>query len=153
MDLVQLLKPLMELEYQMHRLYMWYSDMYGSDPKLRNLFRLMAREELQHRDSVQNQFQLVAANLRDYEPVNADLEGVLQLTDLLNQQVNMRKSITIEEALSDAILLEKSAAESHYRFLIATANPVLRELIADLAQGDKEHLLRLEGFYRSLTKA
>ena len=149
MELARILKPLMELEYQMHRLYMWYSDMFAADPVARNLFRQMAREELKHRDMAQNQLQLIVARMDDYEPVEADLNGMLQLTDLLKRQVDKRDDLILKDALDTAIQLEKSAAESHYRFLIAKAKFVLRELISELAQGDKEHLLRLESFRRS----
>ena len=153
MELINILKPLMELEYQMHRLYMWYSDMFSHHIEARSMFRLMAREELKHKESVQNQFHLIAANLSQYDSVEADCQGMIQLTVFLKQQVDRRSDMTLRESLEGAIQMEKSAAESHYRFLIAKANPVLKELIIELAQADQDHLTRLELFLQSLSNA
>lgn len=143
MQLLQILKPLMELEYQMHRVYMWFSDVYESPDMIRSIFRTMAKEELMHRDMVQQQIELVKERFRDFETVDADLDGVLKLTELLKDIADARKAMPLMEALDVAIQIEQSAVETHYRFLIAKASPVLTELTAHLADADRVHVQRL----------
>ncbi len=153
MELARLFKPLMELEYQMHRMYMWFSDMFQEDPKAFSLFRLMAREELQHRESVQNQFYMVVDRSNEYQEIQADIDGMTYLTNILKKQVDRRNSMTLQEALTTALQFEKSAAESHYRYIIARSNPILKEMIQELAKADQQHVQRLEQFAKSSFKA
>ncbi|HPQ39990.1 MAG TPA: hypothetical protein PLV45_06410 [bacterium] len=146
MELLQILKPLMELEYQMHRVYMWFSDVYHEVNGASLMFRTMAKEELKHRDIVQQQMQLVKERFREYDTVEADLKGVVTLTDLLRDIADKREKMPIREALDVAVQIEQSAVETHYRFLIAKASPVLTELTAQLADADRVHVRRLIDF-------
>jgi rubrerythrin len=153
MELAKLFRPLMELEYQMHRMYMWFSDMFQDNPDAYSLFRLMAREELQHKERVQNQFYLVVERSDEYADADVDLEGLFQLIDLIKGQVDRRNPMTLKDALTTSIQFEKTAAESHYRYIIAKSNPVLREMIVLLANADREHLARLEMFFKRIFHA
>lgn len=152
MELARIMKPLMELEYQMHRLYMWFADCFRNDSESRTLFKTMGREELQHRDVIQRQRELIINNFRDYKDVEADLEGIIQLTNLLRDIADQRKVITLKEALRVAIQIEQSAAEHHYRFLLARANPSLVELVKRLSDADKIHVQRLVSFNETIDK-
>ncbi len=136
----------MELEYQMHRVYMWFSDVYHEVNGASLMFRTMAKEELKHRDIVQQQMQLVKERFREYDTVEADLKGVVTLTDLLRDIADKREKMPIREALDVAVQIEQSAVETHYRFLIAKASPVLTELTAQLADADRVHVRRLIDF-------
>jgi len=150
MQLLQILKPLMELEYQMHRVYMWFSDVYEDDTVTRRTFRTMAREELRHRDIVQTQMDLVRERFREFDTIEADLEGIVTLTNVLKDIADKRQAMPLKDALEFAIQVEESAAESHYRFLIARANPVLTELTVQLADADRIHVRRLKALKQSL---
>lgn len=150
MELVQIMKPLTELEYQMHRLYMWFSDCYGNNETHRLFFREIAREELQHRDMVKKQRDLLIKSFREFRDIDADIQGIHQLTGILKDIADKREKKPLAEALDVAIQIEQSAVERHYRFLIAKANPVLKEMVDVLVKADRVHVQRLLDFRKQL---
>ncbi|MBN1296531.1 hypothetical protein JXA80_07100 [bacterium] len=146
MELLQILKPLMELEYQMHRLYMWLGDAFQDHEEARTVFRKLAKEELQHRDMIHGQMAMVTERFREFDQIDADLDGILTLTGVLKEIADQRKTMELKQAVQVSVQIEQSAVEAHYRFLFAKANPVLAELSNRLAEADSGHVQRLIDF-------
>jgi rubrerythrin len=142
------LRKLGDLEKSAADLYAWYAEVLEGDAEVASAFFRMAAEEKRHAGLVDYQKRMVqqdAALSVDVAVDLAEIDGVLAKVREL-RAVSERP--TAVEALRGALVLERSAAEGHFRNALAQANPAVARLLTALGGEDKVHVARLEELAR-----
>jgi rubrerythrin len=142
------LRKLGDLERSLADLYAWYAEALAGDAEVSSAFCRMASEEKRHAGLVEYQRRMVQQDATLSVDVAIDLA---QIEAALAKGRELRAAPvppTAEEALREALLLERSAAESHYRNALTQANPKIARLLSALGGEDKVHAARLEELAR-----
>jgi hypothetical protein len=142
------LRKLGDLERSVADLYGWYAEVLPDDTEVASAFFRMAVEEKRH------------ANLVDYQKRMLQQDPTLSVdvpVDLAEIDAALAKARELRaapghpaaaDALREALLLERSVAESHYRNALTQANPAVGRLLSALGGEDKLHVARLEELAR-----
>lgn len=148
MEIMKIMGPLEDFEFIMFKLYRWFTNCLASDEGALRLFQKMAKEELDHRDIIRYQKDLVMKNFREFHNVDIDLDRILEISTTLEDFMQKTRRITVEEAVVLAARIETDASEQHFRLAIMESNPILQDLVERLRKADKIHLERLLTFAR-----
>lgn len=144
MDLLALLKPLEQLERRMGELYDWYADLFASDKEASGIFFRLALEEQRHARMIDHVRRLARQNAGLASAVDADLATVHEALDRVRRIRASDAPLDLAIAVRLAIELEQTAAEAHYRQVIADTNPDLGQLLHALSRDDRSHQSMLE---------
>ena len=149
MNVEAVFRPLSDLEKSLADLYAQWAAVFDSDREAAFLFVKMANEEKGHASLVDYQRRVIQKSPKLSGEVDADLrliESALQEVRALRESPTPP---TLTEAVALALHLETSAAESHYRNALRSANPELERLLNCLGGEDRTHLDRLKAFAKA----
>ena len=149
MNVGSVFRPLSDLEKSMADLYSQWAAVFDDDREAAFLWIKMANEERGHAALVDYQRRVVQKNPLLSGEVDIDMRIVdAALVELTALRESARQP-TLAEAVSTALRLETSAAESHYGNAVKKLNPELHRLLSCLGGEDRGHLDRLKTFAAS----
>lgn len=139
-------RPLAEFEGALADLYSTWAEVMEqrSDHDAAFVFYKMSTEERGHASLVEYQRRLMKdspACSRDID-VDVDLAALQTALDQV-KILQGRRSLSSAEAISIALELERSAAETHFRSALRHADPELKRLLDCLGTEDRMHFQRL----------
>jgi hypothetical protein len=143
MDIIQLLRPVAELERELEELYAWIAASLPDDHAAQTLFHQLSNDEHAHMMLVEHQRRVARANPELFADVAADLVELGETRELVTTIKSAPKPPSATEALVLAIHIETTAAEAHLRGAMKQANPALAAMLSSLGGGDRAHLARL----------
>lgn len=142
------LRKLGDLERSVADLYGWWAETLADDSEVASAFFRMAAEEKRHAGLVDYQKRMVQQDPK----LSIDVEADLAEIDAALAKVRGLRAApgrpAAAEALREALFLERSVAESHYRNALTQANPTVARLLSALGGEDKVHVARLEDLAR-----
>ena len=144
----EVLRKLGRLESSLSELYAWYSEVFEKDPEIAFAFFKMSAEEKGHASLVDYQKRMAQpeAALDTDVPIDvAEIESALGAVKRLRAPATPP---TVAEPLRETLLLERSAAECHYKNALKEANPKLAGLLHALGGEDRLHVARIEEIAR-----
>ena len=142
------LRKLGDLERSVADLYGWWAETLADDSEAASVFFRMAAEEKRHAGLVDYQKRIVQQDTTLSVDVEVDLD---EIDAALAKVRGLRAAPgcpAAAEALREALLIERSVAESHYRNALTQANPAVARLLSALGGEDKVHVARLEELAR-----
>ena len=142
------LRKLGDLERSVADLYGWYAEVLADDAEVASAFSRMAAEEKRHASLVDYQKRMVQQDTSlsvDVAVDLAEIDTALARVRALRAEAGRPAA---GEALREALLLERSVAESHFRNTLAQANPAVARLLSALGGEDKAHVARIEDLAR-----
>lgn len=142
------LRKLGDLERSLAELYGWYAEAFVSDPEIAFVFFKMASEEKGHASLVEYQKRIVRGNAALSVDVEIDDAGIEAALSRVRELRAAATRPTVEEAVRETLLLERTAAESHCRNALRQANPEIARLLDALGGEDKLHVERVEALAR-----
>ena len=142
------LRKLGDLERSVADLYGWWAETLADDSEVASAFFRMAAEEKRHAGLVDYQKRMVQQDSTLSVDVAVDLAEIDAALARVRELRSAPGSPAAAEALRAALLLERSAAESHYRNALMQANPAVARLLSALGGEDKVHVERLEELAR-----
>ncbi|MBK6406933.1 MAG: hypothetical protein IPF66_18980 [Holophagales bacterium] len=148
MNIDAALRKLGDLERSLAELYLWYSEVFSSDPEAAFAFFKMASEEKGHASLVEYQRRMVqktSAHSFDLDIDLGSIEAALEKVKVLRASPGIP---TVDDALRETLLMERSAAESHYRNALKSANPEIGRLLDALGGEDRLHVTRVSELAR-----
>lgn len=119
-----------------------------SSPVAQGVFTALANEESRHIESVETELFKMGYTLRKEtaQPRETEPSGRLTLDD-------EAKQMTFLDALRLAMEKERAAFRLFAELMAVTEEPEAREVLAELAEEEVRHLLRLEKEYESFTSS
>ncbi len=143
MDILQVLRPLEQLERKLAELYQWFSDLFEADAEAAFVFHRMYLEENTHVRLIEYQRRLARGNPNAFGDVEVSLEGVRRELARIDALRASGKAPSLEEAVRAALEFESDAAEYHYKNAIRLASPDMSRLFDSLGASDKQHVKSL----------
>jgi len=140
MDILQVLRPLEQLERKLADLYEWFSDLFEADREAAFVFQRMHLEENSHVRLIEYQRRLARGNPGVFGDVNVNLTGLQQAITRIEAIRNDASAPTLEEAVRAGLDLESDAAEYHYTNAIQQASPDMARLFDSLGASDEQHV-------------
>ncbi len=144
MNVENLFRPLIDLERSLADLYEYFSGVFSSDPELAFIFFKMAAEEKGHASLVEYQKRLVQRDRNLSIEVDADLTVILEAISRVRSLRSDPNPPTVADAIRFTLLMETSAAESHYKNALRSSNPEIARLLQALGGEDKAHIRRMQ---------
>lgn len=141
------LRKLGDLERSVADLYGWYAEVLPDDSEVASAFFRMAGEEKRHASLVDYQKRMLQQDPKLSVDVPVDLAEI-DAALAKARELRAAPHPTAADALREALLLERSVAESHYRNALTQANPAVGRLLSALGGEDKVHVARLEELAR-----
>lgn len=142
------LRKLGDLERSVADLYGWWAETLADDSEVASAFFRMAVEEKRHASLVDYQKRM----LQQDPTLSVDVDADLGEIDAALAKVRALRAApgrpAAADALREALALERSVAESHYRNALTQANPAVARLLSALGGEDKAHVARLEELVR-----
>ncbi len=143
MHIDAVLRKLGELERSLADLYGSWSDAFADDEEAAFVFFKMKGEEKAHAGLVDYQRKLV----QNSPALSVDVPFDLTEVEAAIGRVKVLRAATVpptvDAALSEALRIERSAAESHCRNALKLASPGVARLLDALGGEDKLHVARL----------
>jgi rubrerythrin len=139
LDVQQVLRPLQQFEEKLGELYAWFAEAHAADAEAAAMFRRLAADERSHASQVEYQRRLVRQNPRLFGHVELDLVDLMQTLDRV---AKIRASLTppeVDDAIRIALELECSAADCHFRNVVAQLDPNMARLLGSLGRADRQH--------------
>ena len=146
MKILTLLSSLEKIEFEMAALYDWLSAVFKEDAEASGLFFRMSMQEKSHANLIRYGKKLVHRSPIDSSEVDFDPATIEQLRAAIRKARASDPSPTLEQAISLALGLEDSPAETAHRSILMNANPELVGVIRNLATADEEHMAGLLAF-------
>ncbi|MCP4603174.1 MAG: hypothetical protein GY847_22115 [Proteobacteria bacterium] len=150
MKIITVLNYLRKLEQAAADLYGWYAEIFDDIPEARDFFYDMKKQEIQHRDMIDFERRLIVGNSLEFRDVSIDKAHIRATIDVIEEHIS-EGIFEIREALDFAVMLEETAAETHYKTSIVQSNPSLAKLIKTLTDSDKGHIDRLKAFAKRMS--
>jgi len=135
-----------EMEETMAELYKDMSRVFSSDEEASALFARLSREEMGHKLSIQLERRIIKQNPKIYQGNELNTEVVKQATAAAQDLKRDLHGLSLGEAVSLVLALEKSSAEQHCKGGSDEIPPALGCLLTNLRAGDKAHLEALGAF-------
>ncbi len=139
-------RPLAEFEGALADLYSSWADTMEQrqDHEAAFVFFKMSTEERGHAALIEYQRRLMmdGATLNSEIEVDIDLAALQTALDQV-RILKGRRSLSSAEAITHAMELERSAAETHFRSALRHADPGLKRLLDCLGAEDRMHFQRL----------
>ncbi len=139
MDVQQILRPLQQFEEKLGELYSWLADVHAADLSAAAMFRRLALDEKSHAAQVEYQRRLARQNPRLFGQVELDLAEIYRVLDRI---LKIRADLTppvVDDAVRIALELESSAADYHFRNVVAQLDPNMARLLGSLGRADRQH--------------
>ncbi len=150
MTILNILNILESLETGMMNVYQYFFNQFKeSDPKLGRFFLKMSHEEINHKNLINYQKNLVRKNPQMFENVDVDVEEINTMFKVIENILKKKPIVTKKSALDFAIKMESGAAESLYKKAIIKSCPSLAESINNLTKEDNMHFKRLSDYYNT----
>ena len=143
MHIDAVLRKLGELERSLADLYGSWSEVFAADEEAAFVFFKMKGEEKAHAGLVDYQRKLVQNSPALSVDVQLDLTEVDAALARAKALRTAAVPPTVAEALTEALRIERSAAESHCRNALKLANPGVARLLDALGGEDELHVARL----------
>ncbi len=139
-------RPLAAMERCLAELYGSWADVFADDPEAAFIFFKMSTEEKGHANLVDYQRRFAQQNPDVVREVDIDLTDIRSAVERVKtfREENPRPSL--DTALSLALTLEESAAETHCKNALRQANPGMERLLGSLGGEDRQHVARLKDF-------
>jgi rubrerythrin len=138
-DTQQILRPLQQLEEKLGELYFWLAGVHAADVEAAAVFTRLARDEKSHAAQVEFQRKLARQNPRLFGQVELDLGEIFRVLERIEKLRANLDPPTVDDAIRVAIELESSAAEYHFRNVVAQLDPSMAKLLGSLGRGDSQH--------------
>jgi len=140
MDILQVLRPLEQLERQLADLYQWFSELFETDREAAFVFQRMHLDENSHVRLIEYQRRLARGNPGVFGDVDVSLDALQVAIARVERIRGGASALTLEEAVHAALELESRAAEYHYSNAIQQASPEMKRLFDSLGVGDEQHV-------------
>lgn len=140
----ELLKQAAQLEKDVSKLYMLYSDIFSKD---REFWRQIAKEEIEHAALIE-----VAMDYPDFFPkglADSELPRVKEISDQITKTIQeyKNKPPSKDQACNYALKVESSAWELHYQKLATRMqDSEALKIFQRINDGDKNHIQRISEF-------
>jgi rubrerythrin len=149
MTILNLLNILEKLETGMMNVYQWFFKQFKeSDPIFARFFLKMSNEEMNHKNLINYQKNLVRKNPLMFDNVDVDLNEIEMMIKLTEDILNEKPVVSKKSALDFAIKMESFASEGLYKKAIVESCPSLKDLIDSLTKEDYMHYKRLTDYYK-----
>jgi hypothetical protein len=140
MDVLQVLRPLEQLERKLGGLYEWFSGLFEADREAAFVFWRLHLDENSHVRLIEYQRRLARGNPAAFADVDVSLDA-LQAAIARVEGIRGGAAVpTVEEAVRTALELESRAAEYHYSNAVQQASPEMKRLFDSLGVGDEQHV-------------
>lgn len=139
MDIMQVLRPLEQLERKLAELYQWFADLFENDSDAAFTFHRMFLEERTHMNLIEYQRRLARGNPGAFGDIFVDLTGVEKAIASIDAFRSNGGSPTLDRAVQLALELESGAANTHLRSAIRQSSPDMARLLDSLGKGDRQH--------------
>jgi hypothetical protein len=139
MDIMQVLRPLEQLERRLAELYQWFADLFESDSEAAFTFHRMFLEERAHVHLIEYQRRLARGNPGAFGEVEVDIAGVERAIASIDAFRDNGGPPTLDRAVRLALELESGAAITHLRAAIRQSSPEMARLLDSLGKGDRRH--------------
>lgn len=140
MDVLQVLRPMEQLERRLGDLYQWFSDIFEADREASFVFQRMHLEEDSHVRLIEYQRRLARGNPGLFADVDVDLTALQQTVTRIAALRSGASAPTVEEAVRMALEFESTAAEYHYTNAVHQASPEMARLFDSLGASDTQHV-------------
>ncbi|MEW6336670.1 MAG: hypothetical protein ACOY3Y_21400 [Acidobacteriota bacterium] len=139
MDILQVLRPLEQLERKLAEFYQWLADLFEADSEVAFTFHRMFLEERTHVNLIEYQRRLARGNPGAFGDIEVDLAGVEKAIATIDALRDNGGPPSLERAVRVALELESGAALTHLRSAIRQSSPDMARLLDSLGKGDRQH--------------
>lgn len=134
-----LISLLSENEDTIAKLYRKYSETFSN----KDFWSIIAKEEILHSKWIK----ALASDNRNFiseKNIGFDIKDIVKSIETIEKQIKSASSITLNEALSIAIKLEKSVIEQKFLEIFDTTNQDIIEVFKRLKEDTEEHSERFK---------
>lgn len=147
MDIVDYLNILIELELNVSRLYLTFSEHLKEDS---GFWWKISNEEMNHASILKTAIKFTEFDKLPMDKLLENIDDVIYLNDNFNKIIEeFVENPSKERAFELAIELESSAGESHYQeFMDEFSENKIIQILQNLNNQDNNHIKRIEEYYK-----
>lgn len=139
-------RPMIELEKELSALYASWADRFSSDKEASQLFAKMSREEAGHANLIEYQQRIHKKNRQFEKEVKIEPSAIETTIGEIRKLRTSAPPSSVAQAVSLALGMEASAAETHFKNALRQANEEVARLLNTLGKEDSAHLAALKEF-------
>ncbi|MFA5537472.1 MAG: ferritin family protein [Bacillota bacterium] len=144
MQYQEIIKQAIEAEQESYDFYKAVSDN-TRNSYLKELFADLAKEELEHKEILENYLKEDVVAKLSFAEVKDDYQ-IAETVDKPKLSLDMRPADAIALAMKE----EQKAMETYYRLAKASLDPEQKEVFNQLAEMEKGHKVKLEAVYTNM---
>ncbi len=139
MRVLNVLDEIAKLELKLMDLYNFFSNLFKDDQDASSSFFKLSLDEKQHAELVQYQKRVVRKNPNDFLEISIDINEIREIISKVESIMRSPVPPKLEESIKFALLMEKSAAEYHYKSAMEQSNPEFANFLNNLSSVDNDH--------------
>ncbi|MGK2859800.1 MAG: ferritin family protein [Thermoanaerobaculia bacterium] len=139
-------RPMIDLEKELSALYGSWADRFSSDTEASQLFARMSREESGHASLIEYQQRIHQKNRQFEKEVQIEPSAIEATIAEIRTLRTSAPPSSVAHAVTLALGMETSAAETHFKNALRQANEEVAKLLNTLGKEDGAHLAALKEF-------
>ena len=139
-------RPMIALEKELAALYGAWAERFSSDKEASQLFAKLSREEAGHASLIEYQQRIHQKNRQFEKDVQIESAAIETTIGEIRSLRTGAPPSSVAQAVSLALGMETSAAETHFKNALRQANEEVARLLNTLGKEDGAHLAALKEF-------